>query len=68
MADGRNRAEWNIAAHLMASLWNSQRVSKRSPWFEPSDFSPYVKTVKRGIPLKVENLHLLKEVFVDRKG
>jgi len=65
MADGRSRADWNMAAHLLAGIWNSQRPSRRAPWFEPSDFNPYQKPVRHGIPLTVENLHVLKEVFVD---
>lgn len=45
MAEGRSRASWGVASHVMALLANANRDSKRRPHpFEAADFNPYAET------------------------
>jgi hypothetical protein len=49
---------------------NVNRDPRRTRAFKPADFNPYEarRSGGKGIPLTKENLRILKQVFVDRKG
>ncbi|HUU30836.1 MAG TPA: hypothetical protein VMY69_01895 [Phycisphaerae bacterium] len=68
MADARGRDEWGRMASLMALIANVNRDPRRCRAFKPADFSPYEARRSDGIRVTRENLRLLKQVFVDRKG
>jgi len=68
MADARGRDNWSHTAALLCLTANVSRDPKKHRPFRPDDFDPYARQAKgrtkAGIPLTVENLGMLKDVFV----
>jgi hypothetical protein len=69
MAEARNRVAWEHTASVLAMLFNINRDPKRARERTARDFNPYYRRRQtKGIPLTADTLHMLKTVFVDRKG
>jgi hypothetical protein len=72
MAEAAGRERWGRASALMALLANVNRDPKRGRPFSPEDFSPFASRRRSGssggVPLTKDNLHILKQAYVDRKG
>ena len=72
MGEAAGRERWSRASALMALLANVNRDPKRGRSFSPDDFSPFAARRRggssKGVPLTKNNLHILKQAYVDRKG
>ena len=63
MTQARQRDAWNHTASVMALLANVNRDPNKGRAFVPADFHPSPPkraTRKKGIPLTVDNIKLLK--------
>jgi hypothetical protein len=70
MAEAAGRERWSRASALMALLANVNRDPKRGRPFSPEDFSPFAarrQSRSGGVPLTKDNLHILRQAYVDRK-
>jgi len=68
MAEARSREAWNHTSAVLALLANIHRHPKKSKAFKPSDFNPYEMKRGSGVPLRADNIGLLKQVFVKGSG
>lgn len=70
MAEAKQRAAWTRAGLIAALIYNVNR-KKGAPSKTPDHFNPFAETFGRrvtgGIPLRAENIHLLK-MFVKKKN
>lgn len=62
MARGRDRAQWNHTAAIMAHQANLQRSKRTDRVWHPSDFSPYATTTRKAKP-KI-SVSALRDVFI----
>lgn len=62
MARERDKAEWNRIASLIAQVRNSFRGDGKAT--QPDECTPYGKPANRtgSIPLRRDNIHMLKEL------
>ena len=65
MAEAKARDRWAHTSCVLAMIANAHRDPKKTRAYRPSDFSPFEKKRKQGIPITPGNIGLLKEVFVD---
>jgi hypothetical protein len=65
MAETKARDRWAHTSCVLAMIANAHRDPKKTRAYRPSDFSPFEKKRKHGIPITPGNIGLLKEVFVD---
>ena len=64
MAEGCDKQRWNHTSQLLALIANANRDPKKGRTFRPSDFNPYAKGRRTGMPITKRNLKVLKSVFV----
>ena len=69
MAQGKRKADWQIASAQMALLANINRdKKKRTKPYSPSDFDPFTPLVgSSGVPLNRDNMQMLRAAFVGGK-
>jgi len=65
MAEGRDRQLWGHTSQVLAMIANVNRDPKKGRVFRPSDFNPYAPRRPRGIPIRADNIHLLKAFVVN---
>ena len=54
-AEGRQRAEWNRTAALLATVVNVNRDTKRHPApYKPEEFNPYAQRSRRNDIVKLD--------------
>lgn len=69
MAEAKGRDNWAHTSTVLALLANVNRDPRRTRAFKPKDFNPFeARRARGGVPLTVQNLGMLKQVFVDQKG
>ena len=68
MAEARGRDAWGRTSTVLALLANIHRDPKKGRALRPSDFNPYETKRQSGMPIKAENIGLLKKVFVGKHG
>ena len=67
MAEAKARDEWARASSILAMIANAHRDPKKTRAYRPSDFSPFEKRRKRGIPITPDNIGVLK-ALVRKEG
>jgi len=68
MAEGHGRDEWGRTALLCALVANAHRDPKKGRAFKVADFDPYGREPGEVIEVNRENIGILKQAFVGRKG
>jgi len=68
MARGRNEAEWDRTASVLAMLENCHRDPEKSRPVRPADHHPYHRKAKQpeGIVIDKSNVGLMREAFVGK--
>lgn len=72
MAEGKSRQAWGVASCVLAMIANVNRDPKKTRALKPEDFNPYAARSRRGpgkgIPVRADNIHLLKGLVKAQKG
>ena len=62
MAEAKQHDEWARTSSLMALIANANRDAKKHRAFRPSDFDPFIQTLKTKQKVDVS---ILKDIFID---
>ncbi len=65
MAEARGRDAWQHTSCILALIANVNRDPKKTRAFRPDDFNPFSGR-RRGVPLRADNLRVLKDLFTKR--
>ena len=68
MADAKGREAWAHTSVLLALIANVNRDPKKHRAFRPDDFNPYASRRGGRVRITTENIGLLKDAFIKRKG
>ena len=63
MAEEHRKGAWEQTSEVLAMIANVNRDPKTRA-YRPSDFSPYESSQPSGIPIKADNIGILKKLFV----
>jgi len=67
MADARTRESWNHTSAILALIANVNRDPKKTRPFVPADLNPFEQRSPNEPAMRVNDLSVLKRVFVDRE-
>jgi len=64
MAEEHRKGAWEQTSEVLAMIANVNRDPKKTRAYRSSDFNPYESSQPSGIPIKADNIGILKKLFV----